>query len=141
MVDGADVHQVRRRIVGARWPVDTHQRAIGHRLVPEGRENPPAVDEFLPLGRDVEGLRYDGVADGVGLRRRGCLAGLLRDRFLVDSQQRFARGAIEDVDPTRLGDFGEGLARLAVDVGIEQDDRVRRVVIPDIVVDLLEVPA
>ncbi len=75
------------------------------------------------------------------LRRRGLLALVLRHRLLLDRQQRLAGLAVEQVEPAGLARLGEALALLAVDLDVEQHDRARRVVVPDVVVHLLEVPA
>ena len=48
---------------------------------------------------------------------------------------------IEDVGPAGLADFGDRLARAAADVHVHQDDGIGRVVVPDVVMHLLEVPA
>ena len=45
-----------------------------------------------------------------------------------------------NVDPAGASGLGNSLARLAVDDGVEENGRARRVVIPDVVVHLLEMP-
>jgi len=86
-------------------------------------------------------LRYDRIAEREGLRLRRLLPRLLRHRALLDTDQRFAVGAVEDVHPTGAAGFGKRLARLAVDDRIEQHDWARRIVVPDVVVHLLEMPS
>jgi len=54
--------------------------------------------------------------------------------------KRFSIGAVEDVDPTGATGFRDAFSRLAVDHGVEQHDRARGIVVPEIVVHLLEVP-
>src|SRR5437667_297910 len=58
----------------------------------------------------------------------------------LGADRRLAVRAIQDVDPAGPAGLGDALARLAVDHGIEEHDRAGRVVVPDVVVDLLEVP-
>src|SRR5262249_44645517 len=70
----------------------------------------------------------------------GLLPRLLRHWALLDADQRFAVGAVHDIDPAGATGLGRGLARLAVDDGVEQKNRARRVVVPNVVVHLLEVP-
>src|SRR5438132_11521872 len=108
-----------------------------HRVFPEDLE-----DAAGPLvGRHRLGtLRHGRVALGVRLRLRRLLPRLLRHRPLLDADQRLAVRAIQDVDPAGPAGLGDALARLAVDHGIEEHDRAGRVVVPDVVVDLLEVP-
>src|SRR5262249_6885432 len=47
----------------------------------------------------------------------------------------------DDVYPTRLVWFGGGLAKTSVDHHVEEDDRTRAIVVPEVVMNLLEVPA
>src|SRR5205814_2487438 len=105
------------------------------------REDLAAVHELEALGRDVHRLRKKRIADGVGLRRGGELPRLLRDGSLVDAKQRLARCAVQDVDPARLGDLRQSVPYLALVRRIEQHDRIWRIVVPDVVVYLLEMPA
>src|SRR5439155_24061388 len=75
--------------------------------------------------------RLDG---GIRLRRRGMLEGRsLRDGQLGDREYRRAGGPVEDVV---LPVF----AAVAERVGAEEERGLRAVVVPDVVVDLLEVP-
>ena len=60
--------------------------------------------------------------------------------FFLDADQRFAVGAVEDIDPAGAPGLGDALARLAVDDRVEQHDRARRVIVPDVVVHFLEMP-
>lgn len=75
------------------------------------------------------------------LSRRRALARVLWDWLLIDSQERFASDAIEDINPSRLARFGDGFAGTPVYLYVEKNDGVRRIVIPDVMVDLLKVPA
>ena len=85
-------------------------------------------------------MRHGGVANWIRLRLGGFLPGLLRHRALVNPNQRFAVGAIEDIDPPGFARLGDSFARLPVNDGVEEDDRACSVVVPDIVVYLLEMP-
>src|SRR5205085_2602452 len=78
-----------------------------------------------------------GTASPRNLRRRGLLEGALWDGLLADRDQRLARLAVEQVEPAGLA----GLADPVRAVVVEEHDGARRVVVPDVVVDLLEVPA
>src|SRR6185436_11016074 len=114
---------------------------------PERREDAALVED-LPrgidtraIGHDVDLLRHDRVTDRIWLRRGRRLPRLLRHGLLVYADDRFAGLAIEDVRPARLRHFDKALARLAIDGRIEQHHRIGRVVVPDVVMHLLEVPA
>src|SRR5207302_7164310 len=110
-----------------------------HRLIPEGLEDATGV--FVAARRQRLGtLRHDRVAGWEGLRLRRLLPRLLRHRTLLDADQRFAVGAVEDVDPAGAACLRDAFAWLAVDHGVEKDDRARRVIIPDVVMHLLEMP-
>src|SRR5581483_7055630 len=89
---------------------------------------------------EVDLLRDDAVTDWIRLRGRRRLARLLRHGSLLDTDQRLAGHAVEDVGPPGLGDLNESLHRLAVDLRVEQYDRIRGVIVPDVVMNLLEVP-
>ena len=85
-------------------------------------------------------MRDHRIALGEGLRGGGVLTGLLRDRRFLDADQRLARDAIQDIDPSGLADFRDGLAKLTVVLQIKQDHGTRRVVIPQVMMHLLKVP-
>ena len=74
------------------------------------------------------------------LRLRGLLFLVLRDGLLVDPVERLPGRAVEEVQPARLPGRADPLHRVAVVLDVEQDRRSRRVVVPDVVVDLLEAP-
>ena len=59
---------------------------------------------------------------------------------LLDGPDRLAGGAVEDVGETLLADLRERLDRPAVDLDVDESRRGREVVVPDPVVDRLEVP-
>src|SRR5262249_7605790 len=65
---------------------------------------------------------------------------LLGNRALLDADQWLSIGAVEDVDPAGPPGFGDALARHAVDDGVEQHDRACRVIVPNVVMHLLEMP-
>ena len=77
----------------------------------------------------------------VRLRRGRRLARLLRHGALLDADQRLAGLSVEDVGPARLADLRKPFAHRAADAHVEQHDGIRRVVIPEVVMNLLEVPA
>ena len=135
-VETAGIRVVRhRRPIRAADP----RRLDQHRLFPKDLED--AAGFFVAACRHGLGtLRHDRVADRERLRLRGLLPRLLRHRTLLDADQRLAVGAVEDVDPAGTASLGDALARLAVDHRVEQDDRARRIVVPDVVVHLLVVP-
>src|SRR5688572_14884446 len=95
----------------------------------------------MPLRRNLDELRDDGVAAREGLRRSSLLPRLLRDGLLVDADERLPCLAIEDVRPAGLPHFDDRLPRPATHVHIHQDDGVDCVVVPDVVMHLLKVPA
>jgi hypothetical protein len=80
------------------------------------------------------------IAPGKRLGCGGRVARLLLDRSLVDADQRLSVGAIEDVDPACLARLCDALAHPAFVHLFEQDHRARAVEIPQVVMDLLEVP-
>src|SRR5262249_30027045 len=72
----------------------------------------------------------------------GCLLPrVLRHRALLDADQGFAVGAVEDVDPSRAASFGNPFARLSVDNRVERDHRARGVAVPGLAVNALDAPA
>src|SRR6266404_5614219 len=107
------------------------------RLFPEDLEY--TSRSFVSLKR-LGTLRHDRVADRKGLGFSCLLPRLLRHRPLLDASQRFAVGAVENVNPAGAAGFGDSLAGLPIDYRVEKDDRAGRVVIPDVVMHLLEVP-
>src|SRR5262249_48804123 len=123
-----------RRPVGAADPRWLDQ----HWGLPESLEN--AADLVIAGHRLVDALRHGRVADRVGLRFGGLLPRLLGHRALLDADQRLSIGAVEDVDPAGSPGFGDALARHAVDDGVEQHDRACRVIVPNVVMYLLEMP-
>jgi hypothetical protein len=66
------------------------------------------------------------------LRPGGLLAWLLRHQALVNSDQRLPVGAIEDIDPPGLPGLCDAFAGLTVDNGVEEHDRARRIVVPEV---------
>ena len=132
-----------RGIVRARRPIGSapnaglHDRRV---LADERREDAAVVDELEALGRDLDMLRHDGVAARERLRRGRRLQRLLRHGPLVDADDRLTRLAVEDVRPARLADLDDRFARAPADVQIHEHDGIARVVVPDVVMHLLEVP-
>src|SRR5262249_40059245 len=82
-------------------------------------------------------LRAGRLSDRVRLGGGGGLTCSLRTRSLRHSRQRLPVAAIENVTPAGFAALVDTLATGRV----EQDHRAQRTVVPDIVVDLLEVPA
>ena len=87
------------------------------------------------------------MSNGAGLVGNGCvfdgaLAGHVgrRHRPLLDRPHRLAGDAIEHVDEGLLGDLRDRLDALAVDGDVDQVGRGRQVVVPQAVMDDLEVP-
>src|SRR5579862_6709798 len=107
----------------------------------EGRKDAPVIDEVEALGRDVDALRHECIANRHRLSWRGVLQWLLHHRRLDDIEQRLTGDAVEDVHPTGFRGLGERLAYRALVGRIEQNHWIGRVVVPDIVVNLLEMPA
>ena len=115
------------------------------RLGPERREDPAVVDHDASATRPSGAMSIScgTIASPTrkGLRRRGRLPRLLRHGLLLDADQRLAGLAIEDVGPARLADLAMPLRSLPSIRRVEQHDGIRRVVVPDVVMHLLEVPA
>ena len=86
-------------------------------------------------------LRHDRIAARIGLRCGGQLPRILRHGALIDADQRLAGDSIEDVSPAGLAHLRKAFALLASDLGIEQHHRVGRVIVPDVMVHFLKVPA
>src|SRR5262249_27386614 len=108
-----------------------------YRALPERLEDAAVI---LVTSQPVGTLRDDRVADRIRLGFGGLLARLLRNRTLLDPDQRFAVWAIANVGPSGTAGFGDTLARFAVDHRVEQNNRTGGVIVPDVVVHLLEVP-
>ena len=77
------------------------------------------------------------------LGRVGLLPGhrARRHRPLLDVEDRLAVLPVQDEEVAGLRRHGEGVDRLAAPLDLEQHRRRRRIVVPDVVVDRLEVPA
>ena len=99
------------------------------------------VRQRIALRRHIDSDRRDGFADGNGLRGGGGLAGFLGHRLLDHPEQGFAGDPVENVDVPVLVDLRHRLAHDPFNLQIEQDHGIRRVEVPQIVADLLEVPA
>src|SRR5262249_16838664 len=101
-----------RRPVGAADPRRLDQR----RGLPERREDTAGI--LIP-GERVGALAQRRGADRVRLGLRCLLPRVLRNRALLDADQGFAVGAVEDVDPSRAASFGDPFTRLSVDHRVE----------------------
>src|SRR5436190_13480292 len=86
--------------------------------------------------------RLAGRSERNRLRRPGVLAGTIvfRNRHLLDRMHGPAGFAIEDVEEAVLARLRERFDVTAADVHVEQGWRTARVVVPDVVMRLLEVP-
>ena len=97
-------------------------------------------------GDDVVGAdadpRHRGRREGERLGRRVLLAGHVAHghRPLLDPVDGLAGHAVQDEHPPRLADLGEGGDDLAVALDVHQAGRRRQVVVPQLAVDVLEVP-
>src|SRR6185295_6398406 len=90
-----------------------------------------------------EGLRRQRTrSERERLRGRSLLAVDVagRNPALLDSEDGLAVGAIQNKQVAALGPGGDGGNGAAVAVNVEQDRRRRDVVIPEVVVDGLEMP-
>ena len=97
-------------------------------------------------GDDVVGTdadpRHRGRRKRKRLGRRVLLAGHVADghRPLLDPVNGLAGDAVQDEHPARLADLREGGNDLAVALDVHQAGRRRQVVVPQLAVDVLEVP-
>src|SRR6185437_4583847 len=110
---------------------------LDHRDVPERLEDAAgqiSLDRLAALGAEC-------IADRAGLCRGRCLPRLLLDWLLLDADQRLAVGAIQEIAPAGLAALIDALTRLSVELRVEQHDRTRGIVVPDVVMDFLEMPA
>ena len=89
----------------------------------------------------MRALWHEGVAYWEGLGQRSLLSRILLDRPLFDADQWLTVGPVEQVGHACLAGMGQSLAHHAVEGDVEEHWRVGVVVVPDLVVDLLEVPA
>ena len=154
----ADVQQLRVRVVAHRWPVRPAHRVRqdhGQRSLEDRREDGRRLDRSQPLRRRVLCSRlHERFEVGIGhlllnhrriarerLRLRRRLVGALRNRSFCDSVERLAVRPVEDVRPTCLARLRNRMPQPASHLDVEEHDRTGRVVIPDVVMDLLEVPA
>ena len=101
----------------------------------------PSLTSGESFGSDLDRLRHHRVAARERLGRGVCCRGSCGTGFSSIPIERLARYPVEDVHPTCLADFGDGLPDSAVNGHIQQDRPDCRVVIPDVVVHLLKVPA
>ena len=143
-VRGADIQPLPLRIVGTGRPVSAAIETGGDDdplLAEEGGEDPALIDQLKTHGRDIHKMRHDGISHRIGLGCSRGLAGFLGDRSFLDPEQGFAVLAVQDIDPAGLVDLGDGLAGHAVDRHIEQHHRIAGVIVPEVMMDLLVVPA
>ena len=109
----------------------------GHRLAAELRRE---VDQIAR----AEALALEGRRPaGEGLRRRRPLAddAGLGHFALQDRPHRFAGAGMEDVEEALLGELHRRPDRASLDLDVADDGRSRQVVVPQAMVDHLEVPA
>ena len=102
----------------------------------------PSFTSLKPSGAISIELRHDRVAARKRLRRGGRLARLLRHRLLVDADRAACRSCGRGCRPSPSCRPRRCALRSAPPiVDVEQHDGIRRVVVPDVVMHLLEVPA
>src|SRR6185312_9951121 len=151
----ADEVHVLFRVIRGRRPVVATDRRVGdqvdHVRVRAVRGERFAADDlrfriercssFFGLF-DRLGLRFhraERFHGRLGLSRPGVLLRILRDLHLGDRVDRFAVLLADQVDPTGLLRLAHRFDLFAVHFAFEEDGRRRRVVVPEVVVDLLEV--
>ena len=125
-----------------RWGREERPRDdLQRRAVLAERRRGRLPDRVQPGGGDCVG--HERAAIGERLRRRRVLLrpAALRDRLLGDAVERLAGLAVEQVIPASLAWLAQPVHELAVHRGVEEHDRAGRVVVPDVVVNFLEVPA
>ena len=143
---GAGEHERRRRAlplepqgrVGARVVVADRvpQRAAGRRVLRRGVVRGHHVAGADAHPRQRRRLARDRLGRGVLLARH--VAGGRRP--LLDAVDRLARHPVQDEHEGRLADLRQGRNPLAAALDLEQAGRRRQVVVPQLVVDVLEVP-
>jgi hypothetical protein len=91
----------------------------------------------------VRALRHERIAVRYRLGRRGILAGILRNRHFPDADERFAVGAIEEVEKAGFAGDCHAFAGLAERPRLEvkKDRGHHHVVVPQVMVGHLVVPA
>src|SRR3954469_12351831 len=147
----ADVHVAGLRRDARRRPVrSAERRRSEHRvlLLVVRRVDAAGLDRLaigrlplLPLRRVARALCRERLPHRNRLRRIRVLRRVLRELLLIDTDQRLAVRAVEDVHPAGLAGLSEAVPQLTLVVDVEEHDRVRSgVVVPDVVVDLLVVP-
>ena len=159
-VVGVDEQQAASRIGGAARPRRAAHRARKpDRRLASGRGVEPAASRLVEhrlallarLGRDRGQLvaRERGNArqrrrlDGKRLRRPRLLARhvALRHRTLLDAEHRLAGDPVEDEDQPHLRELHDGGNRPAGARDVDQNRLRRQVVVPDVVMDQLLMPA
>ena len=154
-----DVEKAGRRVERGAGPVRPAVEAgDDDRPLPAGRVEGRSASDLAQLCQDRRTVGFADVGDvrlieGLGgerrrlhgdrLRRRCLLAGDIRgrDRLLLDVEERPARLAVEQEDIAGLRHLGDGVDRLAA---VRDRDEVRidrQVVVPDVVMQRLEMPA
>ena len=131
------------RVMRARRPIGTacDARCEYRRIKPEGRKYLAAVFKWITFRRNAQLLWHEGIASRDRLRGSGILQGLLWHWSFLHTDQRLPGHAIQNIEKAGLAGLRNGLARFAIELGIKQNHRVRRIVIPDIVMHFLEMPA
>ena len=85
-------------------------------------------------------MGYERVSPWIRLGWRRELPWLLGNRLLIDPEQRLTCDPIEDVYPTRLARLGGRFSDSTVDLHIKENDGIGRIIVPQIMVNLLIVP-
>ena len=86
-------------------------------------------------------MRHERITDRIGLGSGGSLSLFLRNRALFDADQWLSGDPVKDIHPARLARLCKSFSQNTLILQVEQDNRIRRIEIPDVVVNLLEVPA
>ncbi len=86
-------------------------------------------------------MRNKRIANRIGLRGCSAILGPLRHGTFINAHQGLTCGAIQDIYPAGLAGLRNAFAWHAVLVDVEQDHRIRCIVVPDVVMHFLEVPA
>ena len=138
-MDAAHVHQAGLLTVGGRRPLGAAICAGAHENR-RGLERCKDRRGWVVADVDRARLRNERIANRVRLRRRRILFGDLRHQLFVDADEWRAALPIEQVHPASLASLSETFDGLAIHLHVEQHIRTDDVVVPDVVVDLLEVP-
>src|SRR5439155_18289814 len=83
---------------------------------------------------------HEPIADRERLRFCRLHSGLLRNRLLLDANQRLPVGPIQEIKKTGLPSMDQNSTCATAILDVGEDGRRRKVVVPDIVMHRLKVP-